>query len=106
MNAAYWMLVALAVLAIAYRYYSAFIATKVLCLNDARVTPAHTLNDKHNFHPTNKWMLFEHHFATITKTDPLIKPVLATQFGFYPGFLWILFSIVLDNEMHDFVILV
>src|SRR5688572_6457377 len=106
MTAAWWMLVALAVLAIAYRYYSAFIATKVLCLDDARVTPAHTLNDGQNFHPTNKWVLFGHHFAAITGAGPLIGPVLAAQFGFYPGFLWILFGVVLGGAVHDFVILV
>jgi carbon starvation protein len=106
MNAAYWMLAALAVLAIAYRYYSAFIAAKVLCLDDARVTPAHTQNDGHNFHPTNKWVLFGHHFAAITGAGPLIGPVLAAQFGFYPGFFWILFGVVLGGAVHDFVILV
>src|SRR5215203_1938613 len=106
MNAAWWMLTALAVLALAYRYYSAFIAAKVLCLDDARVTPAHTLNDGQNFHPTNKWVLFGHHFAAITGAGPLIGPVLAAQFGFYPGFLWILFGVVLGGSVHDFVILV
>jgi carbon starvation protein len=100
------MLTALAVLAIAYRYYSAFIAAKVLCLDDARVTPAHTLNDGHNFHPTNKWVLFGHHFAAITGAGPLIGPVLAAQFGFLPGYLWILFGVVLAGAVHDFVILV
>ena len=87
MTAAWWMLGALAVLAIAYRYYSAFIAAKVLCLDDARVTPAHRSNDGHNFHPTNKWVLFGHHFAAITGAGPLIGPVLAAQFGFLPGLL-------------------
>jgi carbon starvation protein len=106
MNAAWWMLTALAVLALAYRYYSAFIAAKVLCLDDARVTPAHTLNDGHNFHPTNKWVLFGHHFAAITGAGPLIGPVLAAQFGFLPGYLWILFGVVLAGAVHDFVILV
>jgi carbon starvation protein len=106
MNAAWWMLTALAVLAIAYRYYSAFIAAKVLCLDDARVTPAHTLNDGHNFHPTNRWVLFGHHFAAITGAGPLIGPVLAAQFGFLPGYLWILFGVVLAGAVHDFVILV
>jgi carbon starvation protein len=100
------MLGALAVLAIAYRYYSAFIAAKVLCLDDTRTTPAHRLNDGHNFHPTNKWVLFGHHFAAITGAGPLIGPVLAAQFGFYPGFLWILFGVVLGGAVHDFVILV
>ena len=92
MHAAWWMLGALAVLAIAYRYYSAFLAAKVLCLDDSRVTPAHRLEDGQNFHPTNKVVLFGHHFAAITGAGPLIGPVLAAQFGFYPGFLWILFG--------------
>jgi carbon starvation protein len=106
MHAAWWMLGALAVLAIAYRYYSAFLAAKVLCLDDARVTPSHTLEDGQNFHPTNRFVLFGHHFAAITGAGPLIGPVLAAQFGFYPGFLWILFGVVLAGGVHDFVILV
>jgi carbon starvation protein len=106
MHAAWWMLGALAVLAIAYRYYSAFLAAKVLCLDDAKVTPAHTLEDGQNFHPTNRVVLFGHHFAAITGAGPLIGPVLAAQFGFYPGFLWILFGVVLAGGVHDFVILV
>jgi len=106
MNAAWWMLTALAVLALAYRYYSAFLAAKVLCLDDSRITPAHTLNDGHNFHPTNKWVLFGHHFAAITGAGPLIGPVLAAQFGFLPGYIWILFGVVLAGAVHDFVILV
>src|SRR5271163_655781 len=106
MHAAGFMLGALAVLAIAYRYYSAFLATKVLVLDDARITPAHTCNDGQNFHPTNRWVLFGHHFAAITGAGPLIGPVLAAQFGFYPGFLWILFGVVLAGAVHDFVILV
>jgi carbon starvation protein len=106
MNAAWWLLTALAVLAVAYRYYSAFLAAKVLCLNDARRTPAHEHEDGHNFHPTNKWVLFGHHFAAITGAGPLIGPVLAAQFGFLPGFLWILFGVVLGGAVHDFVILV
>jgi carbon starvation protein len=105
-NAAWWMLFALAVLAIGYRYYSAFIATKVLCLDDANVTPAHRFNDGHNYHPTNKWVLFGHHFAAITGAGPLIGPVLAAQFGFYPGFFWLVFGVVLAGAVHDFVILV
>ncbi len=106
MTAAWWMLSALAVLAIAYRYYSAFIAAKVLCLDDARITPAHTREDGQNFHPTNRWVLFGHHFAAITGAGPLIGPVLAAQFGFYPGYFWILFGVVLGGAVHDFVILV
>jgi carbon starvation protein len=106
MNAAWWMLAALAVLSIGYRYYSAFIAARVLCLDDARTTAAHLHNDGHNFHPTHRWVLFGHHFAAITGAGPLIGPVLAAQFGFYPGFIWILFGVVLAGSVHDFVILV
>src|SRR4051812_26926489 len=106
MHAAWWMLGALAVLAIAYRYYSAFLAAKVLCLDDSRITPAHELEDGQNFHPTNRVVLFGHHFAAITGAGPLIGPVLAAQFGFYPGFLWILFGVVLAGAVHDFIILV
>lgn len=106
MHAAWWMLGALSVLAIGYRYYSAFLAAKVLCLNDARITPAHLLEDGQNFHPTHRIVLFGHHFAAITGAGPLIGPVLAAQFGFYPGFLWILFGVVLGGGVHDFVVLV
>ena len=95
MRAAWWMLGALAVLAIAYRYYSAFLAAKVLVLDDARTTPAHTKNDGQNFHPTRKLVLFGHHFAAISGAGPLIGPVLAAQYGFYPGFFWILIGVVL-----------
>jgi len=105
-HAAWWMLGALAVLAIGYRYYSAFLAAKVLCLDDARITPAHRLEDGENFHPTHRLVLFGHHFAAITGAGPLIGPVLAAQFGFYPGFLWILFGVVLAGAVHDFIILV
>jgi len=100
------MLTALAVLAVAYRYYSAFIATKILVLSDQRATPAHTLKDGQNFHPTNRWVLFGHHFAAITGAGPLIGPVLAAQFGFLPGYTWILFGVVFGGAVHDFVILV
>jgi len=96
---------ALAVLAIAYRYYSAFIAARVLALDDSRVTPAHVLNDGQNYHPTNKWVLFGHHFAAISGAGPLIGPVLAMQFGYAPGFLWILFGVCLGGAVQDFVIL-
>src|SRR5687768_2715526 len=106
MTAAWWMLGALAVLAIAYRYYSAFIAAKVLCLDDTRVTPAHRLNDGHNYHPTNRWVLFGHHFAAISGAGPLIGPVLAAQFGYLPGLLWLLVGVVLAGAVQDFVILV
>ena len=79
------MILVLCCLAIAYRYYSAFLAAKVAVLDDTRVTPAHRLNDGQNYHPTNKWVLFGHHFAAISGAGPLIGPVLAIQYGYMPG---------------------
>src|SRR6202050_3853132 len=105
MHAAWWMLGALSVLAIAYRYYSAFLAAKVLCLDDARLTPAHALNDGQNFHPTSKWVLFGHHFAAISGAGPLIGPVLAAQFGYMPGLLWIVIGVCLPGAVQDFLML-
>lgn len=105
MHALWFMLLALAVLAIGYRYYSAFLAAKVLALDDARRTPAHAYNDGQNFHPTSRWVLFGHHFAAITGAGPLVGPVLAAQFGFLPGYSWILFGVVLGGAVHDFVML-
>ncbi|MFT3925192.1 MAG: carbon starvation protein A [Myxococcales bacterium] len=99
------MLGAVCVAVIAYRYYSAFIAAKVLCLDDAQVTPAHRLNDGQNYVPTNRWVLFGHHFAAITGAGPLVGPTLAAQFGYLPGYLWILIGVVLGGAVHDFVIL-
>lgn len=105
MNAFPVMFGALCVLAIGYRFYSAFIAAKVLALDDRRTTPAHKMNDGQNYHPTNRWVLFGHHFAAITGAGPLIGPVLAAQFGFLPGLLWILIGVVLGGAVHDFIIL-
>ncbi|MBI1945291.1 MAG: carbon starvation protein A [Deltaproteobacteria bacterium] len=105
MHAVTFMVAALCVLAIGYRYYSAFLAAKVLVLDDARRTPAHALADGSNYHATNKWVLFGHHFAAITGAGPLIGPVLAAQFGFLPGYLWILVGVVLGGAVHDFVIM-
>jgi carbon starvation protein len=99
------MLGALAVLAIAYRFYSAFIAAKVLALDPSRPTPAHVLSDGKDYHATNRWVLFGHHFAAITGAGPLIGPVLAMQFGFLPGYLWLLFGVCIGGAVHDFVIL-
>jgi carbon starvation protein len=106
MNALPLLIIALCVMAIAYRYYSAFIAAKVVALNDSRVTPAHRLYDGSNYLPTNKWVLFGHHFAAISGAGPLIGPVLAVQFGYMPGFLWLVIGVVLAGAVHDFVILV
>src|SRR5258706_5599799 len=100
------MLAALAVLAIAYRYYSAFLAARVLALSDSRLTPAHTMADGKNYVATNKYVLFGHHFAAIAGAGPLIGPVLAAQFGYLPGFLWLLFGVVFAGATQDFVILV
>src|ERR1035437_1402479 len=99
------MIAVLLVLAIAYRYYSAFIAAKVLALDPNRLTPAHTLKDGHNYDPTNKWVLFGHHFAAISGAGPLIGPVLAAQYGFMPGLLWILIGVCLAGAVQDFVVL-
>jgi len=99
------MILALCALAIGYRFYSAFLAAKVAALDDSRTTPAHLLNDGQNYHPTNKWVLFGHHFAAISGAGPLVGPVLAAQFGFMPGFLWLLIGVVLAGATQDFLIL-
>src|SRR5262245_7896109 len=96
---------AICILTIGYRYYSAFLAARVFALDDARITPAHRLNDGQNYHPTNKWVLFGHHFAAIAGAGPLIGPVLAAQFGWAPGILWLLLGVVLGGAVHDFTIL-
>ena len=106
MNTLPAILGALCVYAIAYRYYSAFIAAKVLALNDRRTTPAHTFEDGHNYVPSPKLVLFGHHFAAIAGAGPLVGPTLAAQFGFAPGFLWILIGAVLAGCTHDFMVLV
>src|SRR5512136_2451342 len=106
MNALPLILTALCVMTIAYRYYSAFIAAKVVVLDDKRPTPAHTLRDGQNYDPTNKWVLFGHHFAAISGAGPLIGPVLAAQFGYAPGLLWMLLGAVIAGGVHDFLILV
>ncbi len=95
----------LGIYAIAYRYYSAFIASKVLALDDSRVTPAHTMYDGHNYTPTNRYILWGHHFAAISGPGPLIGPVLAAQFGFLPGLIWLIVGVVIGGAVHDFVIL-
>ncbi|HUO07481.1 MAG TPA: carbon starvation protein A [Phycisphaerae bacterium] len=100
------MIAVLLVLAIAYRYYSAFIAAKVLALDAGRVTPAHAMRDGQNYDATNKWVLFGHHFAAISGAGPLIGPVLAAQYGFLPGLLWILIGVCLAGAVQDFVVLV
>ena len=100
------LLGALCVYAIAYRYYSAFIAAKALALDDRRVTPAHAFKDGHNYVASPKWVLFGHHFAAIAGAGPLVGPTLAAQFGFAPGFLWLLVGAVLAGCVQDFTVLV
>jgi carbon starvation protein len=103
---AFWLLLgALGVYAIFYRFYSGFLARKVVALDDARPTPAHTRRDGQNFHPTNRWVLWGHHFAAISGAGPLIGPVLAAQFGWLPGLLWLVFGVCLAGAVQDFVIL-
>ena len=105
MHALYLVIPALCVMAIAYRYYSAFIAAKVMVLDDSRKTPAHTKYDGANYYPTAKWVLFGHHFAAIAGSGPLIGPVLAAQFGWAPGFLWLLAGVCLAGAVHDSITL-
>jgi len=100
------MLGTLCVFALAYRFYSAFIAAKVLALDDARTTPSHVYEDGHNYVPSPKWVLFGHHFAAIAGAGPLVGPTLAAQFGFAPGFIWILVGAVFAGCVHDFTVLV
>jgi carbon starvation protein len=100
------LLVALCVYAIGYRYYSAFIAAKAMALDDRRTTPAHLYADGHNYVASPKWVLFGHHFAAIAGAGPLVGPTLAAQFGFAPGFLWILIGAVLAGCVQDFTVLV
>src|SRR5271156_3527078 len=95
----------LCVLAIAYRYYSAFLAAKVAMLDDLRVTPAHQFNDGQNYHPTKKWVLFGHHFAAISGAGPLIGPVLAIQYGYMPGLLWLVVGVCLAGAVQDMLVL-
>src|SRR5437773_4615308 len=105
MNALPIIVGALCILAISYRYYSAFIAAKVLALDDSRPMPSQTMYDGHNYFPTNKYVLFGHHFAAISGAGPLIGPVLAAQFGFLPGLLWLVIGVCLGGAVHDFMIL-
>jgi carbon starvation protein len=99
------MLGALVILALAYRYYSAFLAAKVAALDDSRVTPAHRFDDGQNYHPTNKWVLFGHHFAAISGAGPLIGPVLAIQYGYMPGLLWLIIGVCLAGAVQDMLVL-
>jgi carbon starvation protein len=95
----------LAAMAVAYRFYSAFLAARVAMVDPARTTPAHELNDGQNYHPTNRWILFGHHFAAISGAGPLIGPVLAVQFGYMPGLIWLVIGVCLAGAVQDFLVL-
>jgi carbon starvation protein len=99
------LLGALCVLAIAYRYYSAFLAARVAVLDDTRETPAHRCYDGQNYDPTNRWVLFGHHFAAIAGAGPLIGPVLAVQYGYLPGLLWLVIGVCLAGAVQDMLVL-
>src|SRR5882724_1547735 len=104
-NAIWFVIAAVSVYAIGYRFYSSFLAAKVLTLDETRTTPAERINDGRDFVPTNRWVVFGHHFAAIAGPGPLIGPTLAAQFGYLPGTLWILAGVVLGGAVQDFCIL-
>src|SRR5215468_11414966 len=104
-NAAWLVTAALSVYFIAYRFYSKYIAEQVLQLDDTRPTPAVRHDDGMDYVPSNKWVLFGHHFAAIAGAGPLVGPVLAAQMGFLPGTLWILVGVVLAGAVQDFIVL-
>jgi carbon starvation protein len=105
MNAMPFVIGTIAIFALAYRFYFSFVAAKVAVKNDLSLTPANRLYDGQNYYPMNKWVLFGHHFAAIAGAGPLVGPVLAAQFGFMPGFLWMIIGAVMAGAVHDFVIL-
>jgi carbon starvation protein len=104
-NSIWFVTAAVCVYALGYRFYSAFVAAKVLALDGTRATPAERFDDGRDFVPTNRWVVFGHHFAAIAGPGPLIGPTLAAQFGYLPGTLWILIGAVIGGCVQDFVIL-
>jgi len=105
-NAAWLLVAGVASYVVGYRFYSRFLALKVFALDDHRATPAERLNNGRDFVPTNKWVLYGHHFAAIAGAGPLIGPMLAAQFGYLPGTLWLVAGVVLGGAVQDFTILV
>lgn len=105
MNAMPLVIAAIAIFALAYRFYFSFIAAKVLMIDDSRITPSGRLYDGQNYYPMSKWVLFGHHFAAIAGAGPLVGPVLACQFGYFPGFVWMVVGAVMAGSVHDIVIL-
>ena len=104
-NAAWLLTAAVCTYAVGYRFYSKFLSTRVFGLDDRRATPAERFNNGRDYVPTNKWVLYGHHFAAIAGAGPLVGPVLAAQFGFLPGTLWLVIGVVLGGAVQDFVIL-
>ncbi|MGN7328054.1 carbon starvation protein CstA [Bacillus pumilus] len=105
MNAVTIVIASMCILAIAYRLYGTFMMVKVLKVTDEHPTPAHTLEDGKDYVPTNKWVTFGHHFAAIAAAGPLVGPILAAQFGYLPGLLWLLIGAVIGGAVHDLVVL-
>jgi carbon starvation protein len=105
-NAVWLVVAAVATYAVAYRFYSKFLAARVLALDDSRRTPAERINDGRDYVPTNRWVVFGHHFAAIAGPGPLIGPTLCAQFGYLPGTLWIIIGVVVGGAVQDFFILV
>src|SRR5258705_283386 len=104
-NSIWLVLAASCTYLVGYRFYGKFIAARVMALDDERATPAERLRDGHDFEPTNKWIVFGHHFAAMAGPCPLVGPTLAAQFGYLPGTLWIIIGAVLGGAVQDFVIL-
>jgi len=104
-SAAWLLTAAVCTYAVGYRFYSKFLANRVFGLDPRRATPAERFNNGHDFVPTNRWVLFGHHFAAIAGAGPLVGPVLAAQFGFLPGTLWLIIGVVLGGAVQDFTIL-
>src|SRR2546422_9908215 len=104
-NAAWLLTAAVCTYAVGYRFYSKFLANRVFGLDDRRATPAERCNNGRDFVPTNKWVLYGHHFAAIAGAGPLVGPVLAAQFGFLPGTLWLVIGVGLGGAVQDFTIL-
>ena len=104
-SAAWLVLAAVGTYLVAFRFYSRFLADRVFGLNDRRATPAERLANGRDFVPTTRWVLFGHHFAAIAGAGPLVGPVLAAQFGYLPGTIWIVFGVVLAGAVQDFIIL-
>src|SRR4029434_5278593 len=105
LNSAYILIAAICSYVIGYRFYSKWISARVLALNDRRAPPCEVHDDGKDFVKTNKWIVFGHHFAAISGPGPLVGPVLAAQFGYLPGTLWILIGVVLGGAVQDFTIL-